>query len=356
MKRLSGLQTVFLAVLVLLGSSIRMSGVTAQRDTWMAFLLLGIFLLPVTWIYRCLAAERGPVAALQQSCGKSVGTAFALGYSVLGVLLAADSMGAFSDFVTFTGLAQNVKWIDGVMLGFIVLAMLSIQVEALGRLGRMVIPVVAALFLAAILILGTKAYPARLLPLLQGEPLAFGAYFYTAAALAAPPLFFLAMTASLVRGKKTWGGALGVGSGVAMLLLALDAAGSVTVLGGWLVEKMRYPSYTAMSVAELGKSFQHTELLISAWITLCVPFRIVLYLTFAKQTLTALWPVAQRWYPAALTVLCYVIYLALPLGSMNRRLLDSRFWLLAAAVLLPAIFAAAGRLRRKKMAAPEPHP
>lgn len=141
---------------------------------------------------------------------------------------------------------------------------------------------------------------------------------------------------------------LGLGGGLGALLLSLDSASSVMVLGGWLVERMRYPNYAAMSVVELGKSFQHAELLISAWLVLCLPFREAIYLQFAKQTLQALWPGKSAWYPLLLTVLCYGAYLLLPEGFLPGSSTRVQLFLLALLVVLPGILAAVKGLRPKR--------
>lgn len=190
MKQLTPLQTCFYAILTLLSSSICLDAAVTRRDSWMALLLLAALIPLLCWLYRSLAADGGPLETLRQACGIYLGTALALGYSVLGLALAAKSFRDFSQFVTFAGLAHSEDWLDGLMLALIVLAILTLNIEALGRLSRLTIPLAMLVLGVGIAILIREAEPARLLPLMYGTKGTLKEYFFIAATLIPTPLFF----------------------------------------------------------------------------------------------------------------------------------------------------------------------
>jgi hypothetical protein len=71
-----------------------------------------------------------------------------------------------------------------------------------------------------------------------------------------------------------------------------------------------------------------------------------MYLSFAKRTLTALWPKRERWYPLLLVAACCGLYLLTPAEDAWKRLEDARLWIILATVGLPMLLAL---LQRKGM-------
>ncbi len=387
MKGMTNRQVGFFLFLVVLAGATGIGGLPHGRDDWMAYLLLAFAAVPLALFYRRFSGHP-PLVQLRDICGKRLGTALALGYSLLGLLLASASFSVYTDFVVFTGLEYSTPWINGWMLSLAAWAVLSNDLAGLGRLSRLLFSGVLLLMLSEIGIILIKAEPHNLLPLLEDGGSGLPAILYAGLALIAPPLFFTAFlsqktekpvskraypdsknenpiteTANSVTkspnlitknhrpGVKWYQNGLVVGSFFAILLVTIDSVATAMTLGDFLMSRMTYPAYTAMSVVELGKSFHHIELLVSGWLILTLPFRVCMYLSFAKRTLTALWPKGERWYPLLLVAACQGLYLMTPAEDAWQRLADTRIWVIAATVGLPILLAVVQRAKANKKTA-----
>lgn len=386
MKGMTNRQIGFFLFLVVLAGATGTGGLPHGRDDWMAYLFLALAAVPLALFYRRFSGHP-PLVQLRDICGKRLGTVLALGYSVLGLLLASASFSVYTEFVVFTGLEYSTPWLNGWMLSLAAWAVLSNDLPGLGRLSRLVFTGVLILILSEIGIILIKAEPHNLLPLLEDGGSGLPTIVYAGLALITPPLFFTAFlgqpteksaakradpdtksensitetansvtkSVSLIRknrrpGVKWYQNGLVVGSFFAILLVTIDSVATAMTLGDHLMSRMSYPAYTAMSVVELGKSFHHMELLVSGWLILTLPFRVTMYLSFAKRILTALWPKGERWYPLLLVSACQGIYLMTPAEDAWQRLEDTRIWVLAATVGLPIVLALVQHMRKKTAA------
>lgn len=368
MKGMTNRQQGFFIFLVVLAGAVGIGGLPHGRDDWMAYLLLSVAAVPLALFYRRFSGHP-PLMQLRNFCGKRLGTALALGYSLLGLLLASASFSVYTDFVVFTGLEYSKPWLNGLMLSVAAVSLLRSDLPGLGRLSRLMFSTVLVLLLGEIGIILVKARPENLLPLLENGGRDLPSILYAGLALVAPPLFFTAFlgehtenpvtespnlitkSANLIRknrrpGVRWYQNGLVVGSFCAIFLVTLDSVATAMTLGDFLMQRMTYPAYTAMSVVELGKSFHHIELLVSGWLILTLPFRVCMYLSFAKRTLTALWPKWERWYPLLLVAACCGLYLLTPAEDAWKRLEDARLWIILATVGLPMLLAL---LQRKGM-------
>lgn len=386
MKGMTNRQLGLFIFLAVLAGATGTGGLPHGRDDWMAYFLLALAAAAMGTFFRRFSGHP-PLVQMQAICGKKPGTVLALAFSLLGLLLASASFSVYTDFVVFTGLEYSTPWLNGWMLAIAALAVLSNDLPGLGRLSRLIFSAVLLLLLCEIGIILTKAQPRNLLPLLEDGGSSLGKIIYAGIALLAPPLFFGAFlgqkgektaeisqkpvteSAKLITkttnsvtkkgnlitkkspsGAKWYQNGLVVGSFFAVLLVTIDSAATAMTLGDWLMSRMSYPAYTAMSVVELGRSFYHIELLISGWLILTLPFRVALYLTFAKSTLTALWPKGERWYPLLLVSVCQGIYLLSPAENTWQRLEAARGWIVGVFLGLPILLAWVQRLRSRKAA------
>ena len=361
MKGMTNRQQGFFIFLVVLAGAVGIGGLPHGRDDWMAYLLLSVAAVPLALFYRRFSGHP-PLMQLRNFCGKRLGTVLALGYSLLGLLLASASFSVYTDFVVFTGLEYSKPWLNGLMLSVAAVSLLRSDLPGLGRLSRLMFSTVLVLLLGEIGIILVKARPENLLPLLENGGRDLPSILYAGLALVAPPLFFTAFlgehtenpvtespnlitkSANLIRknrrpGVRWYQNGLVVGSFCAIFLVTLDSVATAMTLGDFLMQRMTYPAYTAMSVVELGKSFHHIELLVSGWLILTLPFRVCMYLSFAKRTLTALWPKWERWYPLLLVAACCGLYLLTPAEDAWKRLEDARLWIILATVGLPMLLA-----------------
>lgn len=354
MKGMTNRQTGFFLFLVVLAGATGTGGLPHGRDDWMAYLALAVAAVPMALFYSRFSGGP-PLVQLRGICGKRFGTVLALGYSLLGVLLASASFGVYHEFVVFTGLEYSTPWLNGWMLALAAWAVLSSDLPGLGRLSRLMFSGVFLLMLSEIVIIFVKADPGNLLPLLEDGGSNLPTILYGGLALVAPPLFFTAFLRdsgikSNKTGAKWYQNGLVVGSFFAILLVTVDSVATAMTLGDHLMGRMSYPAYTAMSVVELGKSFHHMELLVSGWLILTLPFRVTMYLSFAKRTLTALWPKGEGWYPLALVAVCQGLYLMTGGEGAWKRLEDTRIWVLAAVIGLPLLLAGVQGIRSRRKA------
>lgn len=368
MKGMTNRQQGFFIFLVVLAGAVGIGGLPHGRDDWMAYLLLSVAAVPLALFYRRFSGHP-PLMQLRNFCGKRLGTVLALGYSLLGLLLASASFSVYTDFVVFTGLEYSKPWLNGLMLSVAAVSLLRSDLPGLGRLSRLMFSTVLVLLLGEIGIILVKARPENLLPLLENGGRDLPSILYAGLALVAPPLFFTAFlgehtenpvtespnlitkSANLIRknrrpGVRWYQNGLVVGSFCAIFLVTLDSVATAMTLGDFLMQRMTYPAYTAMSVVELGKSFHHIELLVSGWLILTLPFRVCMYLSFAKRILTALWPKWERWYPLLLVAACCGLYLLTPAEDAWKRLEAARLWIILTTVGLPMLLAL---LQRKGM-------
>ena len=384
MKGMTNRQLGFFLFLVVLAGATGTGGLPHGRDDWMAYLLLALVAVPLALFYRRFSGHP-PLVQLRSICGKGFGTVLALFYSLLGLLLASASFSVYTEFVVFTGLEYSTPWLNGWMLALAAWAVLQNDLPGLGRLSRLVFSGVLVLLLCEIGIISVKARPENLLPLLEDGGKNLPTIVYAGLALVAPPLFFTSFLGegaenSVMKLQKIqaqrensvaktensvaklpnlmtkfspprvrwYQNGLVVGSFFAILLVTLDSVVTAMTLGDYLMRRMSYPAYTAMSVVELGRSFHHAELLVSGWLILSLPFRVTMYLSFAKRTLTALWPKWEKWYPALLVAACQGIYLLTPAENAWQRLADTRGMVIAATIGLPLLLALVQWLRSKK--------
>ena len=87
MKGMTNRQQGFFIFLVVLAGATGTGGLPHGRDDWMAYLLLALLAVPLALFYRRFSGHP-PLVQLREICGKRLGTVLALGYSLLGLLLA----------------------------------------------------------------------------------------------------------------------------------------------------------------------------------------------------------------------------------------------------------------------------
>ncbi|MDO5784419.1 MAG: GerAB/ArcD/ProY family transporter [Eubacteriales bacterium] len=290
MNQVNDRQATCLLLVILSGWALTMTAENG-RDGWIVVLLASLLILPVAALC-CLPSEQLPCTrwyALPDAVfGKGFGTAYLCALTVLAFW--SLCMTVLSG-VIFLRTVSGGQWYVWLLTVAILLCAAAAAQNGVTRLVLWTEPVVwlviAALAISLLLSLRQMDWNA-LFPVMengwQGTPMRvylllsipFGEVFFAAAALGGT-------------GTQTRVGLLRacILAGVLLCLLYIR---NICLLGPDGANAVLYPSYTAASVLEFGKSFQRGEALISGSLIVCTVARAALLLDFlsgCSQAVTA---------------------------------------------------------------------
>lgn len=287
-RQTSGRQATCLLLIVLTGWSLTMSAADG-RDGWIALLLACVCSLPLAALC-CLPAERVPVGSWFDLPGAVFGKGCGAVYlAALAALSFWSLCMAVLGGVIFLRTVSGGEWPVWLLAAAILLCAGAAAQDGIGRLVLWAEPVVwvVVLALAVSLALSVRQMDwAQLWPVLArgwtGMPyrsvlllsVPFGEVFYAAAALGG------------TGGAQVRTGLLRA-CVLAGVLLCLLYVRNLCMLGQEGAAQVLYPSYTAASLLEFGKSFQRGEVLISGSLIVCTVARAALLLQFWGESVQA---------------------------------------------------------------------
>ena len=338
MKRINGRQATCLLLVVLSGWSLTMTAENG-RNGWIALVLACACSLPLAALC-CLPSERMPQAQWFDLPAAAFGSVFGgLYLTVLTALAFWSLCMSVLGGVIFLRTVSGGQWPVWLLTVAVLLCAAAAAQSGIERLVLWTEPVVwvVVIALAVSLLLSVRQLDwNQLWPMLSGGwqtvlpraylllSVPFGEVFYAAAALGGT-------------GSQTRTGLLRA-CVLAGVLLCLLYVRNICLLGEAGAQAVFYPSYTAASVLEFGKSFQRGEVLISGSLIVCTVARAALLLDFLSGSVQA---VARHgsgqqivWGAAILTgVVCTMA------AGTNRSFADALH--LYQLVLFPVVLAAA---------------
>lgn len=293
MNTINGRQVTCLLLVVLSGWSLTMTAENG-RDGWIALILACLCSLPLTALC-CLPSERMPQTRwfdLPAAAFGSIGGGIYL--IILTVLAFCSLCISVLSGVIFLRTVSGGQWPVWLLTAAILFCAAAAAHSGIERLVLWTEPVVwvVVIALAVSLLLSVRQLDwNQLFPVLSGGWQSLVPRAYLLLSLPFAEVFFAAAVLGGT-GTQTRPGLLRACI-LAGILLTLLYIRNICLLGVSGAQAFFYPSYTAASVLELGKSFQRGEVLISGSLIVCTVARAALLLDFLSGSIPA---VAKHWF------------------------------------------------------------
>lgn len=236
-----------------------------KQDSWVVYLLAGVFILPLLWIQTRLAQlfpEKNLFEMIFETFGKVLSTIFSIFFIFFSIILASLIVRVFSEFTQVLNMPNTPQTLTMAMMLFVSYWSVSIGPENIGRLSKFLWNIIW-FSLVAIFIIGIKNMSVEnLKPVLETElkPLLSSTLNFCMLPLG-ESFLCLSLFSSLKKTenvKKIY--ILALIGFLAVSLLSLMR--NLLILGPTIAASYYFPSYEATSVVSLGDFFTRIEVLI----------------------------------------------------------------------------------------------
>lgn len=260
-------QGVYIVILYVLGSAIVLSpGSEAKQDVWIVLLLALLIALPVIFLYARILSifpEKDLFDILIEIFGKVFGKIIAILFIWYAFHLGAMVLRNFSEFIQVLSLPFTPQLIIVTFTGLICIWAVKAGIEVLGRLAGFLFPILIFTIICSIALSLTKADINNLRPILYNgiKPVMKSTFSVFSFPFAEIVVFMMAFCSIEGRFNTYKVFAIGLVGG-AFILLAVYIR-NIVVLGANTEDSLYFPSYSAVSLIEIGTFLQRIEILVS---------------------------------------------------------------------------------------------
>lgn len=268
MKELiSDRQATALITMFIMGSTLVMGGGSeSKQDVWIASLISLIMAVPIYIIYsRLLSSFPGKdlFEILRIIFGKFIGKALSLVFAWYAFHLGSLVIRNFSEFMAIVGMNQTPAYISVIFLGFICIWAARDGIEVLGRLAYFILPIVVVILTAVTIFLLPNMHFENFRPMLsQGITPVLDSAFTLFSFPFAEAIIFLMVFKTLQSKKspyKAYFLALPIGGAITLSIFVRN----MLVLGPTMVLNLYFPSFSAVSIINIGDFLQRMEVLVT---------------------------------------------------------------------------------------------
>lgn len=263
---LSNKQNISLITLFLIGSSAILGvGTTAKQDVWIVILIAMGYSLPVLLIYSRLNHNHPGMDLydiIEKLMGKIFGRFIILLYIWYSFHLGSLVIRNFTEFIQVVSLTETPKYSIAIMAVICIIGV-RFGLEVLGRFSEFVFPYIIATILGLIILSIPNMEVINIKPILYSgvKPLLKTAFYAFSFPFAEAVIFTLVFKYSPQKGSILKPYFLGVlFSGFILLFVSLR---NILVLGSEIATSLYFPSYSAVSLINIGDFFQRIEVLLS---------------------------------------------------------------------------------------------
>lgn len=270
--------------LFFLGSAAVLGGISeAGRASWLAMIIAFAAGCALILLYLQICAQKNSVFGTFLSCfSPKIAVFFATICAVFAIYSSAITISIFLNFTSEAELLTAPKLFIAVFLAITLFFMLRGSISGLGRFAAVIWPISAIFMIASISLAISACDFAELWGIVDAAKLAAGAYSGTVLPYG-EAFFAILLLAPCVSGKKAR--TLGTYSATALCfgLMLATLVKNLCALGLKSMEIHNFPSFTVSGMVPLGSFFQRFEIFIAMNFLICVVFKAVIFLLFARE-------------------------------------------------------------------------
>ncbi len=260
-------QGISLIVLFIIGSTTILSpGGETKQDVWIANLLALLMALPVILVYaRILSIFPGEdlFDILNKVFGKIFGKITGLIFIWYSFHLGAIILRNFSEFIHIVSLVRTPQLIIVLFTGLICIWFVRAGIEVIGRWAGFFLPIILFIMICTMLLTLTQADIKNLKPVLYNgfHPIIKGAFLIFTFPLGETVVFMMAFWSVKRKFKPFKVYTIGLVCGT-VILLTLSVR-NLLVLGVETSSNLYFPTYSAVSMTEIGTFLQRIEIVVA---------------------------------------------------------------------------------------------
>lgn len=264
---ISNRQGISIMVLFILGSTLVLgSGSEAKQDSWLAIILATIFAVLIMTIYSrilSLFPSKDLYEILYLIFGRVLGKIFSLLFIWYSFHLGALVLRNFQEFIRVVSFPETPPFVSVFFMGILSIWVVKEGIEVLGRFSQLIIVFLAFIIIVSPLLSMKEASFNNLRPFLYNgiKPIFSAAFSAFSFPFAETVLFLIVFNLDKKTNNsyKIYYYALTL-SGFSILLITLR---NVIVLGVDFIDYLYFPSYSAVSLTNIGNFLQRIEVIVS---------------------------------------------------------------------------------------------
>lgn len=265
-KRITGGQMQAMIAMFIFGSSFSMSSSSkTNQDIWVTFLLGGLMMLPMIFIY-CSLIKRYPNKNLFEIMillfGKITGKIICILYVWYALHLGSIVLRSFTEFIHIMNMPETPQ--IALAASIILLAAFAVisGPENMGRIAKATFPVMASFIVITVLIATKDMDFSNIKPVLSTDFKNLLTGSFTVFSLPFGEILLFLTIFPSINSKKNPAKIFAVGLIIAIILLLLAHLRNLFVLGAPNVKMYYFSSYQTVSVISVGEFFTRMEVLI----------------------------------------------------------------------------------------------
>lgn len=264
---ISNKEGICILTLFIMGSTLVLgSGGKAKQDVWAA-ILIGIMLaVPIILIYaRILYLYPGKslFSIMNEVFGKIIGNILSLLFVWYAFHLGALVIRNFSEFIKIAALPETPVFVPSMLLVLLCIWSVKEGIEVLGRWSHFVLPILISIILVIVVLSMSMANLHHLLPVLYDnwKPVFEGAFSVFSFPFTEVVVFFL--IGNVLNQEKKVAQVYLSGLLIGGIFVLIIAVRNMLVMGESFVNRFHFPTYTAVSLINIGDFLQRIEILVS---------------------------------------------------------------------------------------------
>lgn len=260
-------QGISIIVLFTIGSAIVLGpGSEAKQDVWLAYIFALLMALPAVLIYARLLSlypDKDLFDILPEVLGKLPGKLVGLLYIWYAFHLGSLVIRNFSEFIRIVSLPNTPQLIITAFVGVVCIWIVKAGLEVMGRWAGIVLPLVIVVISCVITLSMTKAEFNNIKPILYyGLSPVMKSAFTVFTFPFAETVVFLMIFFSVKNKFNTYKVYIG-GLGISFVVLLTLSVRNLLVLGVETGSTLYFPSYSAVSLIDIGNFLQRIEIIVA---------------------------------------------------------------------------------------------
>ena len=340
-------------------SSIELN-VEAGRDSWIAAIIAGAFSAGMFYIYTrplIMYPDMDIFDAFKKIYGKTLGKVIIWFYAAASILMCADIINVFSQFVSTILLFDTPKFIISGLMSACCIMLVKSGAEVLSRWSEVALPVVAVLMVFLIIFTAPYMDIGSIKPFFfdGARPVLEGAWGIFATPFS--EAFFLISLFYMLKEKKDIRKSATSGLAAAAVFLTVIYISNISILNFPIMSEIKYPSFQTASLINIGSYLQREEVLVSVNFLPADILRATVCMLFSCKALCNIRSKKDyRMLAAPVGFLAFSLSLVMFENMVEADVFFScyKYYILGPFVILPAltwaIAAIRTRKRKKKMA------
>jgi spore germination protein KB len=254
-------------VLFTMGSTLVLGvGPEAKQDAWFSIIIAVVFTIPVIAIYARILAlypEKNLYEILNTVFGSLFGRLIALFFIWYAFHLGTMVLRNFQEFIRVIAFPETPEFVPVMLMGILCIWVVKEGIEVLGRFSQLVIIILASIIITVTILSMKDADFDNLRPFLYNgiRPVIDGAFSIFSFPFAETVLFMAVFNFMKKRNNSyiVYYCALAIGA----ILILLSNVRNLLVLGADIIDQVYFPSYTAVSLINIGEFLQRIEVTVA---------------------------------------------------------------------------------------------